>query len=50
MRWVAGLFFCFAVAAQAHAEGIEWRTDLEAARKEAARTGKPLMVVFRCVP
>lgn len=24
--------------------------ELEAARAEAQRTGKPLMVVFRCVP
>lgn len=30
--------------------GIEWRTDLAAATKEAARTGKPLFLVFRCVP
>jgi len=25
-------------------------SELEDARKEAERTGKPLMVVFRCVP
>jgi len=45
---VAGLV----VAGIAHAEPDElgWRDDLAAARKEAARTGKPLLVVFRCVP
>jgi serine protease Do len=29
----------------------EWiYNDLEQARAEARRTGKPLMVVFRCIP
>lgn len=27
-----------------------WRTDYESARAEAKRSGKPLMVVFRCEP
>jgi hypothetical protein len=27
---------------------ISWRTDLDAARAEAARDHKPLVVVFRC--
>jgi hypothetical protein len=27
-----------------------WRTDYAAARAEARRTGKPLLVVFRCEP
>jgi hypothetical protein len=27
-----------------------WLTDLDAARAQAAKTGKPLMVVFRCDP
>ncbi len=27
-----------------------WFTSYEAARAEAKRTGKPLMVVFRCEP
>ena len=27
-----------------------WLTSYEAARAEAKRTGKPLMVVFRCEP
>ncbi|MBI5369315.1 MAG: hypothetical protein HZA54_19930 [Planctomycetes bacterium] len=26
---------------------IDWRTDLAAARAEAAQTGRPLLVVFR---
>jgi hypothetical protein len=31
-------------------DGLEWRDDLAAATEEAARTGKPLFVVFRCEP
>jgi hypothetical protein len=27
-----------------------WFTDYETARAEAKRTGKPLMIVFRCEP
>lgn len=27
---------------------LMWRTDLEAARAEARKAGKPLLVVFRC--
>ncbi len=27
-----------------------WMTDYQAARTLARKTGKPLMVVFRCVP
>lgn len=29
---------------------VHWHKDLEAARAEARKTGKPLFVVFRCVP
>ena len=37
-----------AAATSASAEdGIDWRTDLDAARKEAARTNRPLLIVFR---
>ncbi len=43
--WVAGQ------GAQATAEvgpvGILWRTDLDAARAEARKTGRPLLAVFR---
>ena len=28
-------------------EGIDWRFDLEKARAEAQKTGKPMLVVFR---
>ena len=28
-------------------EGIEWLGDLEAARAEAKRSGRPMLVVFR---
>ena len=27
-----------------------WLTDLDAAKAQARKTGKPLMVVFRCDP
>jgi hypothetical protein len=27
-----------------------WLSSLDEAKREAARNGKPLMVVFRCVP
>ncbi|MCI0702612.1 MAG: thioredoxin family protein [Planctomycetia bacterium] len=27
-----------------------WHTDYSAARAEAKRTGKPMMLVFRCEP
>lgn len=27
-----------------------WMSDYKSARAEARRTGKPMMVVFRCVP
>ena len=27
-----------------------WHTDYEAAEDEARRSGKPMMIVFRCVP
>ena len=29
---------------------LDWRDDLEAARAEALRDGKPLLAVFRCEP
>ena len=37
--------------AQDHApvklSGLDWRTDLEAARAEANKTGRPIFAVFR---
>jgi hypothetical protein len=50
-RWLA-LPFLLALLGTAAAEdgAFRWRTDLEAARREAARSGKPLLIVFRCVP
>jgi hypothetical protein len=35
------------LAAGEDAGSIPWRSDLEAARKEALRASKPLLVVFR---
>lgn len=34
----------------AEPEGIPWRTDLGAARVEAAAAGKPLLILVRCPP
>jgi len=34
-------------ASQGDAEFVTWRTDLDKARAEARRTGKPLLAVFR---
>jgi hypothetical protein len=58
MRWtlaIAGLMACaHAALAQSAASKVApqkgWHTSLEAARAEARKTGKPLMVVFRCDP
>ena len=36
-----------APAQEAAPTDIEWRTDLKAARQEAKKTGRPLLVVFR---
>jgi hypothetical protein len=34
--------------AEGRPEAPRWLSDLDAARKLSARTGKPLFVVFRC--
>lgn len=54
MRWtvlmIALAIVTAAVATVFAAEDratIKWRTNLEAARTEAAESGRPLMVVFR---
>lgn len=36
-----------ASAEEGEIAGIDWRTDLDAARAEAAEKGRPLLVVFR---
>jgi hypothetical protein len=59
-RWgvIAGVLACvtagdaaaqqMSVSQLAKAKG--WHSTYETARAEAARTGKPLLVVFRCEP
>jgi hypothetical protein len=47
--------FCFTGAAEAAPPKVEpakygWHTDFAAAKAEAKRTGKPMMLVFRCEP
>ena len=58
MRWtlissLLGVAFLSAPAAEPVAQLAEkngWLTDYEAAKAAARRSGKPLMVVFRCQP
>jgi hypothetical protein len=44
------VFAAAALTAQESAptDAFRWRTNLAAARAEAAETGKPLFLVFRC--
>jgi hypothetical protein len=39
---------CFAVSAPPDAKKFGWYSDYAAAKAEAKRTGKPMLVVFRC--
>ena len=41
------LLLAFLTAAGSGGESIEWRTDLAAARAEAAKSGRPMLIVFR---
>lgn len=52
MKYVLTLLFLGGVAAQdaPPVPSIHWREDLSSARKEARRSKKPMLVVFRCVP
>lgn len=56
-RVLAGVALVLLGAADARAQNRKvdptkfgWHTDYAAARAEARRTGKPLLVVFRCEP
>lgn len=49
MRLLAVLTATLSLPAQTPTS-IDWRTDLDAARAEALRDGKPLLAVFRCEP
>ncbi len=49
MRLLAVLTATLSLPGQAPTS-IDWRTDLDAARAEALRDGKPLLAVFRCEP
>lgn len=51
MRLLAGLAsLLFAGSPVAQGDGIAWFTDLDGARATATKTGKPMLVVFRCEP
>jgi hypothetical protein len=55
MSWHSGvavglIVSLLAAEARGQAKAPSWRTDYAAARAEARRTGKPLFVVFRCLP
>ncbi|MHC4820365.1 MAG: hypothetical protein ACYTDX_01435 [Planctomycetota bacterium] len=46
----AGLSMAWTAAAQdapGDDAGVDWRTDLDAARTEAAESGRPMLIVFR---
>ena len=52
---VAALVLAGATDAQAQQKKVNpaqfgWHADYDAARAEAKRTGKPIMLVFRCEP
>jgi hypothetical protein len=47
LSWLITLAVLFSATATA-AEPSPWMTDYDAARKLAGRSGKPLLVVFRC--
>ena len=56
-RALTGLALVLLGAADAHAQirkvepaKFGWYTDYSAAKAEAKRTGKPMMLVFRCEP
>jgi hypothetical protein len=50
--WVAAILVATAFGQEGSdskpTTGIPWRADLDLARAEAARDGRPLCVVFRC--
>ena len=49
MRTLASLASLLLVAAPlAQVRGITWLTDLDGARAIAVKSGKPMLVVFRC--
>lgn len=49
MRTLASLASLLLVAAPlAQVRGIPWLTDLDGARAIAVKSGKPMLVVFRC--
>ena len=51
MRWFVPLLLALVVgSARSEPKATVWQTDLAAARKQAARENKPLLVAFRCVP
>ena len=48
VAFAAGMVLAMAASAQEDLTGgIEWRTDLDAARAEARQAGRPMLVVFR---
>lgn len=47
---VAGLFAVPAWAAKPDPKAFGWYVDYAQAKAEAKRSGKPLLVVFRCEP
>jgi hypothetical protein len=49
MACLSSLFVLASNFAQSQSSYPGWHRNLEAAQREAAKTGKPVFVVFRCV-
>jgi hypothetical protein len=50
MRHALIAFAALVLPGAVGAAGPEWQSEYAAAREAARRDGKPLFVVFRCVP
>jgi hypothetical protein len=51
MQLPTSVVFSVVLSGLVSAQGdVDWRTDVAAARRVAAEAGKPLLVVFRCLP
>jgi len=51
MRWLVPLLVVVTVGpARSEPATLGWSTNLAEARARAAKSGKPMLVMFRCVP
>ena len=45
-----GILSAMALPGQQSTDSLSWLTDVEKAEQLAAKSGKPLLLVFRCEP